>query len=80
MELQNHNIIKRTAHYTETQYIHSTYSTEALLNQSYCWTRAPSPQLWNSRSTALEKEPLHRDAIQKHKATEYKTTTIRSAL
>ena len=68
-----HNISHRTAHDTETQYLHGTYhtySTEAQLNQSYCWTRAPSPRLWNSRSTTLEKETLHRDAIQKHKATE----------
>ena len=68
-----HNILHRTAHDTETQYLHGTYhtySTEAQLNQSYCWTRATSPRLWNSRSTTLEKEPLHRDAIQKHKATE----------
>ena len=76
MEAQNHSITKRTAHHTGTQYLHCTYSTEAQLNQSSYWTRAPSPQLWISRSTTLEKEPLHRDAIQKHKATKYKTTTI----
>ena len=34
---------KKTAHYTVTQYIHSTYDTEEPLNQSRGKTRAPSP-------------------------------------
>ena len=56
-----HNISHRTAHDTETQYLHGTYhtySSEGQRNQSYCWTRAPSPRLWNSRSTTLEKRTI----------------------
>ena len=58
MELQNHSIKQRTAHYTETQHIHCTYDTEEPLNQSRGRTREPSPWLWNHRTTALQKE-LH---------------------
>ena len=54
MELQNNNITKRTAHYTETQYIHCTHDTEELPKQSRGRTRAPSPY----GTTALQKE-LH---------------------
>ena len=56
MELQNHKIKKRTAHYTQTQYIHCTYNTEEPPNQSHGRTREPSPKLWNRRTTALQKK------------------------